>query len=164
MNNLWTSTDGRIVVIADAINWGKDEDGMTVGMSDLEEAFRAGAWIVFYQAQLDAPWFFARSRRHPKPSIKRLAHWMASDMLSINAEDGLGRIINDYNPINVAGEMEIAWQHAAAEELPRVLAKDIFADVDKAAPDIDRIPAWLRPGLPRYCEQRASLFADVAEE
>lgn len=161
----WQSEDGYVRVI-DRVEWGESERER----SDLEQEYRTGAWIVFYRSIDDDRWFFSRSRRMPKPSLKRLAWRMPwNDCLSINAEDSHGRIINDYDVIEVAQALYAAWCDVAAEEIPAKiegLRKVGRAQINPDDYTPGQISAWLRPGIPLHREGRRvirEMDEDLAE-
>lgn len=157
----WQSEDGYVRVV-DEVVW-SDEDREC---SDLEQEYRTGAWIVFYCSENDDRWFLARSRRMPKPSLKRLAWRMPwSDCISINAEDSHGRVINDYDIVQVAQALYAAWQQVAADEIPAKIANLRAIGRAQINPDdygSEQIPAWLRPGIPLHRESRRAI-REVAE-
>lgn len=166
MVELWRSDDGYMRVVDGCVS-GQDSDGATVAPSDLDTVFRDHAYIVIYQYANDDRWFVARSRRTPKPSLKRLA-FRVPDAITINAEDTHGKIITDEDPCDVARMLYDVWQDIAAETLPRKIAALIatsrLPEFQRDEPPGDRIPMWLRPGLARYAERRRAwreLYEDI---
>lgn len=158
---LWQSED-RYVRVIDNVEWSDEERDR----SDLESEYRTGAWIVFYRSDGDDRWFVARSRRMPKPSLKRLAyHMQPQDRLSINMEDSRGRVINDYDVIEVAQALYAAWCDVAAREIPAHIASANRRRT-RINPDdyrTDQIAAWLRPGIPLHRESRVAIRAALAD-
>ena len=154
---LWQSEDGLIRVIADA-----QRSGEIGEYSDLEKTFRADTWIVVFQTD-SGSWHISRSRRHPKPSLKRLAHYCELDsVLYISAEDTHGFVVGD--PVEVAQAVYAAWQQAAAIELQARIDEMVQRNqFDRDDPPVAFIPAWLRPGLGIYRERRALLREVLAE-
>jgi hypothetical protein len=157
MQQLWQSADGYVRVVDGVAFPGDDAPEGTA--SDLDTLFRGGAWIVVWRQLGESRWRFTRNRRYAKPGLQVLRRAMQQEDIDpdcnlawIAAADTHGHLYPEYpDPVQWGQSLYAAWEVLAAAALPNKIA---HLGVNADEPDVERVPAWMRPGLARYVSRR----------
>lgn len=161
MNQLWQSEDERIIVVDGVVF---PEDTLEDGKGDLETLFSGKVWIAVWRAAEDGEhdmlWHVTRNRRVEKPNLLqargRFADYETAHSWFVYPSGAGGRQNKEceVDPVFFAESIAYAWAEMAAAALPPKIA---FLKLDADEPQVERVPAWLRPGLALYAQKRREM-------
>ena len=161
MQTQWQSKDGFVVVV-DEVEF-PDDDAAPEARGDLDALFRAGAWIVVWRATGRDRWHITRNRRYAKTGLQALSRVMqrndfaGANEIFVGATDAHGHILDEcatLSPVELGQSLCDAWEILAQMALTE---KIVFLGLNPDDYDARRVPAWMRPGVPRHRQLRAVL-------
>jgi hypothetical protein len=135
-----------------------DADDLPGETNDLKRLWDDGAWIVVWRS--DGRWHFTRNRRYAKPGLQMLRRIMRregindANLVWTASDDAHGHLNDGADPVDWGQALYAAWEIMAADALP---AKVAFLQLDVDEPAVDRVPAWMRPGLLHYASTRRAM-------